>query len=192
MRSTPKENDAVKPLLLPYRGKSPVIAEDAFVAPNTSLIGDVHIGSQASVWFGTTLRGDVQPIRIGARTSIQDNTMVHATDGWVPTIVGEDCVVGHGVILHGCTIGNRVLVGMGAIVMDGAVIGDDVIIGAGALVTTKTQIPSGSMVLGSPAKVKRELTDAQKAGILEGSAHYQRKTAEYREIIRAELAKQSG
>ena len=101
------------PVFLPYRGVAPTIADDAFVAPNTSLIGDVRVGAESSIWFGTTLRGDVQPIVIGARTSIQDNSVVHATDGWTPTIVGDDCVVGNRVILHGCTLGDRVLVGMG-------------------------------------------------------------------------------
>lgn len=175
----------MKPLLLPYRGQRPRIAEDAFVAPHTSLIGDVEVGPEASVWFGTTLRGDVQPIVIGARTSIQDNSVVHATDGWTPTVVGEDCVVGHRVILHGCRLGDRVLVGMGAIVMDGVEVGSDVIIGAGAVLTPRTVVPSGVMVLGSPAKVKRELRLDERASILAGARHYVEKTREYREIVGA-------
>jgi carbonic anhydrase/acetyltransferase-like protein (isoleucine patch superfamily) len=171
------------PVFLPYRGVAPTIADDAFVAPNTSLIGDVRVGAESSIWFGTTLRGDVQPIVIGARTSIQDNSVVHATDGWTPTIVGDDCVVGHRVILHGCTLGDRVLVGMGAIVMDGVEVGDDVLIGAGAILTPRTKVPSGTMVLGAPGKVKRDLTGEERASILAGAKHYAEKTREYRAIV---------
>ncbi len=170
-------------VVLSWGEHRPVIAPDAFVAPNTSLIGDIEVASQASIWFGTTMRGDVMPIRIGARTSIQDNCVLHATDGWAPTVTGEDCVVGHGVILHGCTLGDRVLVGMGAIVLDGVEVGDDVLIGAGALVTPRTRIPSGMLVVGSPAKVKRELTDAERASILEGAAHYVDKCRRYRTML---------
>ncbi len=167
-------------VLLPYGDHAPVIADDAFVAPNTSLIGDVVVGAQASIWFGSTLRGDVMPIRIGARTSIQDNSVVHATDGWHATTVGEDCVVGHGVILHGCKLGNRVLIGMGTIVLDAADIGDDVLIGAGSLVTARTVIPSGMLAVGRPAKVKRPLTPEELERMGDGAAHYVKKAADYR------------
>ncbi len=173
-------------IILPYGEHQPKIADTAFVAPNTSVIGDVEIGDEASIWFGSTLRSDVMPIRIGARTSIQDGSVVHATDGWAPTLVGEDCVVGHKVILHGCTVGSRVLVGMGAILLDEVEVGDDVLIGAGSLVTARTKIPSGVLVMGSPAKVKRELTDAERASILDGAAHYVAKTRDYRRIIGAD------
>ncbi len=170
-------------VILPWGEHRPRIAPDAFVAPNTSLIGDIGIGAEASIWFGTTMRGDVMPIRIGARTSIQDNSVLHATDGWAPTVVGEDCVVGHGVILHGCTLGDRVLVGMGAMVLDGVEVGDDVLIGAGALVTPRTRIPSGMLVVGSPAKVKRELTEQERASIALGAAHYVDKCRRYRAML---------
>lgn len=169
-------------IVLPYGDHHPEIADDAFVAPGVSLIGDLVIGAEASIWFGSTLRGDVMPIRIGARTSIQDNSVVHATDGWHATTVGEDCVVGHGVILHGCKLGDRVLVGMGTIVLDAAVIGDDVLIGAGSLVTARTEIPSGMLAMGRPAKVKRPLTDEEKANIRSGAAHYVEKCRVYRGI----------
>lgn len=171
------------PVILPYRGVLPTIDASAFVAPNTSVIGDVRVGPESSVWFGTTLRGDVQPIVIGARTSIQDNSVIHATDGWTPTIVGDDCVVGHRVILHGCKLGHRVLVGMGAIVMDGVEVGDDVLIGAGAILTPRTKVPSGTMVLGAPGKVRRDLTEEERASILAGAKHYVAKTHEYRAIV---------
>ena len=165
--------------MFPYKGGAPQVDATAFIAPNTSLIGDVRIGQHSSVWFGSTLRGDVHPIVVGDRTSIQDNSVVHATEGWAPTTVGADCVVGHSVILHGCALGNRVLVGMGSIIMDAVEIGDDVIIGAGSLVTARTRIPSNSLVLGRPAKVKRELTEEERKTILDGAAHYVLKTQQY-------------
>jgi len=170
-------------LILPYRGVMPTIHEDAFVAPNASVIGDVRVGADASLWFGAVLRGDVMPIHIGARTSIQDNSVVHATGGWSDTVVGEDCVVGHGVILHGCTVGNRVLVGMGAIVLDFAEIGDDVVLGAGAVVTPRTKIPSGVLALGQPAKPVRDLRDEDRMGILAGVQIYVDKAREYRTAL---------
>lgn len=170
-------------VLLPYGDHTPRFDESAFIAPNVSLIGDVTIGADSSVWFGSTIRGDVMPIRIGARTSVQDGSVIHATEGWAPTVVGDDCVIGHKVILHGCTIGDRVLVGMGAIILDEVEIGDDVLIGAGALVTARTKIPSGSLVLGSPAKVRRELTQKERESIIDGAHHYVKKTRDYRSLM---------
>ena len=110
--------------LTPYRGVRPRIASSAFVAPSADVVGDVEIGDRASIWFGAVLRGDVMPIRVGPGTSIQDNSVVHATGGWKETVVGADCTVGHSVILHGCTVADRVLVGMGSIVLDEAEIGE--------------------------------------------------------------------
>jgi carbonic anhydrase/acetyltransferase-like protein (isoleucine patch superfamily) len=144
----------------------------AYVAPSADLVGDVTIGPESSVWFGTVVRGDVSPLRVGARTSIQDNSVMHATGGWTETEVGDDCTVGHGVILHGCTIGDRVLVGMGSLVLDAAEIGSDTILGAGSLVTQRTKIPSGVLAFGRPAKVVRELTDEERARIRESAEHY--------------------
>lgn len=171
---------------MPYRGVSPTVSADAFVAPNVSIIGDVHVGAETSLWFGAVLRGDVMPIRIGARTSIQDNSVVHATGGWWPTDVGDDCVVGHGVILHGCTVGSRVLVGMGAILMDEVEVADDSIVGAGSLVTPRTKIPSGVLALGRPAKVVRDLKPKELESIREGAEIYVAKTREYIEALRAQ------
>jgi len=167
-------------ILLPYGEHEPTLAEDVYVAPGAAIIGDVQIGHESSVWFNTTIRGDVMPIRIGDRTSIQDNSVVHATEGWAPTIVGDDCVVGHAVTLHGCTLGDRVLVGMGTIILDAAKIGDDVLIGAGSLVTARTEVPSGVLMMGRPAKVKRDLTDEEREAILSGAVHYVKKTHAYR------------
>ncbi|MBW2464586.1 MAG: gamma carbonic anhydrase family protein [Deltaproteobacteria bacterium] len=167
------------PTIVAYRGKLPVVAAGTYVAPTVSIIGDVTIGAESSIWFGAVLRGDVQPITIGARTSIHDNGVVHATDGWVPTVVGDDCTVGHMVLLHGCTIGDRVLVGMGSIVMDDAHIGSDCIIGAGSLVTARQQIPPGVLAMGRPAKVIRELRPEEFAQLRDSSAHYASKAREY-------------
>ena len=170
-------------VILPYGAHRPRVAASAFLAPQTSRIGDVHVGEESSIWFGSTLRGDVQPIRIGDRTSIQDNSVIHATDGWAPTVVGDDCVVGHAVVLHGCHLGSRVLIGMGSIVMDAARLGDDVILGAGSLVTARSEIPPGTLAMGRPAKVKRELTDEERARIRAGAAHYVAKCRSYRETL---------
>jgi carbonic anhydrase/acetyltransferase-like protein (isoleucine patch superfamily) len=166
--------------ILPYRGILPRVAEDAFVAPGAVLVGDVEVGAQSSIWFGAVLRGDVMPIRIGARTSIQDGSVVHSTGGWWPVDVGDDCVVGHGVILHGCTVADRVLVGMGAILLDEAQVGSDTIIGAGSLVTAKTKIPSGVLALGRPAKIVRDLNDKDLASIRDGARIYVGEVRDYR------------
>ena len=170
-------------IMLPYRGTLPNVAPSAFVAPNATLIGDVVIGEQASIWFGAVLRGDVMPIRIGARSSIQDNATVHATAGWAATLVGEDCVVGHAVILHGCSVADRVLVGMGAVLLDGAEIGSDTILGAGCLVPPNAKIPSGVLAVGQPARVKRDLNEADLASIRAGVEAYLAHGAEYLEIV---------
>lgn len=158
--------------LFPYRGIRPTVHPSAFVAPTASVVGDVHIAEGASIWYGTVLRGDVAPIRIGARSSIQDNTVVHATGGLSDTIVGEDCTVGHSVILHGCHVGSHVLVGMGSIVLDNAEIGDWCLIGAGSLVTARTKIPAGVLAHGRPARPIRELTEEERARIREAAEVY--------------------
>lgn len=166
--------------LYPYRGRAPAVHPSAYVAPTASIIGDVTVGEQSSVWFGAAIRGDVMAIHVGARTSIQDNTVVHATHDWLETTIGDDCTVGHGVILHGCHVHDRVLVGMGSIVLDAAEIGADVILGAGSLVTARTKIPPGVMAFGRPAKPVRDLTEAELASIREAAAHYQLLVADYR------------
>jgi carbonic anhydrase/acetyltransferase-like protein (isoleucine patch superfamily) len=167
-----------------FRGHTPRVHESCFVDPSATLIGDVELAVDASIWPNTVVRGDVNAIRIGARTNIQDLCMVHVTSARFPTHVGEDVTVGHHVVLHGCTIGNRVLVGMGAIVLDGVEVGEDCIIGAGALLTPGTKVPPGSMVLGSPAKVKRPLTDEERAFLVKSAAHYVGLGREHRESVR--------
>lgn len=160
------------PTILPFLDKLPRIAPTAFVAGNATIIGDVEIEEGASIWFGAVLRGDVGPIRIGKRSNIQDLAVVHTTTGLSEAIVGEDVTVGHGCILHGCRIGNRVLVGMGSILLDNAVIGDDAVIGAGSLVTARMVIPAGSLVMGRPAKVVREATEQERRLGPDGAATY--------------------
>ena len=135
-----------------------MIGEGVYIAPNATIVGDVTIGNDSSIWFGTVVRGDVHYIRIGARSNIQDNCVVHVTNGVWPTVIEDDVTIGHGVIAHGCTIGRGCLIGMGARLLDGSVIGEESLIGAGALVTEGMQIPPRSLVLGFPAKVRRELT----------------------------------
>ncbi len=144
-------------VLKPYGGIYPKVHESVYLSDNVFVIGDVEIGEDSSVWFGAVVRGDVNYIRIGKRTNIQDNSVVHVTHETAPTIVGDDVTVGHRVILHGCVLGNNILVGMGAIVMDGAQVSDNVIIGAGALITQNKKIPEGVLVAGVPAKIVRDL-----------------------------------
>jgi len=155
-----------------YLDKTPVIGEGTFLAENAAVIGDVVIGARSSLWYGTVLRGDVFHIRVGDETSIQDNTVIHVTSGQNATSVGSRVTVGHSVTLHGCTVEDRCIIGMGAIVLDKARIGRRCIVGAGALITPGTVIPDGQLVLGSPARVKRALTDAELEWIETSADHY--------------------
>ena len=154
--------------------RSPQVDETNFIAETAAVIGDVHLGTDASVWFSATVRGDVHRIRIGARSNVQDNAVVHVTHQTAPTTIGDNVTIGHSAIVHGCTIQDRVLVGMGAIILDHANIGSDSIIGAGALVTGGKVIPPRSMVLGSPARVVRELTEEEVASIMYYANNYVR------------------
>lgn len=167
-------------LILPYKGLAPKINKNGiWIAPNATVIGDVELGEDVSIWFGTVVRGDVHYIKIGDRTNIQDNSVVHVThyknedksDGY-PTIIGNDVTVGHNVILHGCVIEDACLIGMGAIIIDGAVIGKESIVGAGALVTKGKVFPPRSLIIGNPAKVVRELRDDEVAELYESAKRY--------------------
>lgn len=166
-------------MLKPYRGISPTIAPNAFIEDTAVVIGDVVIGSDSSVWFQAVIRGDVHFIRIGHRTNIQDLCLLHVTHDTHPLTLGDDVTVGHHAVLHGCTIHNRVLIGMGTIIMDGVVIEEDCIIGAGTLITEDVHIPSKSLVLGSPAKVKRTLTETELTWIKESALNYIRYAQQY-------------
>lgn len=145
-------------ILKSYEGKHPKLGERVFVAENAVLIGDVEVGDDCSIWYGTVIRADIYPVRIGARSNIQDNCTIHVTQGEWPTIIEEEVTLGHGVIAHGCTIRTHCLIGMGSILLDGVVVGEESLVGAGALVTEGMQIPPRSLVLGVPAKVRRSLT----------------------------------
>ncbi|PIE58095.1 MAG: gamma carbonic anhydrase family protein [Desulfobulbus propionicus] len=161
-------------MIVQYKEYYPIVGKGGWVAPTATLIGDAELGEDVSLWFGTVVRGDVHSIRIGARTNIQDNCMVHTTneqgpkhalDEGYPAIIGAEVTVGHNVILHGCTVEDACLIGMGAIILDGAVIGRESIVGAGAVVTGGKVFPPRSMILGAPAKAVREISDEQVAGI---------------------------
>jgi carbonic anhydrase/acetyltransferase-like protein (isoleucine patch superfamily) len=156
----------------PYKDIWPRIADTAFVAPNATVIGDVEIAAGASVWYGCVVRGDVQPIRIGANTNIQDGTIVHATSGMVPALIGAGVTVGHQAILHGCTIEDGSFVGMQACVLDGAVVASGAMVAAGALVTPGKQVAQGELWGGSPARLMRKLTSEECAYIAESASHY--------------------
>lgn len=160
------------------RGKKPIIPNGVFVAQNATVIGDVVVGEKSGVWFGAVIRGDCLPIRIGRRTNVQDLCVLHVDDINRLTI-GDNVTVGHRALLHGCEIGNNVLIGMGAIIMNGAKIGGNCIIGAGALVTEKTEVPAGSLAIGFPAKVRRPLTDDEVSVIKTSAAHYVETAALY-------------
>ena len=163
-----------------FKGKRPVIDPGAFVADNATIIGDVTLGARSSVWFGAVIRGDVFHVHIGSETSIQDNSVIHVTHDRYATSVGDRVTVGHGVILHGCAIRDRVILGMGAIVLDQAEVGEQCIVGAGALVTPGTRIPPGHLAVGAPARVKRPLTDEELAWIDSSAAHYVALTESYK------------
>lgn len=153
-------------LIRPYKKISPQIDASAFIAENAAVIGDVHIGAGSSVWFGCTLRGDVAEIRIGARSNIQDHTIIHESSKPIPTIIGDDVTIGHACLLHACAVGDGAFIGMQACVMDGAVVE------AGALLTPGKTVPSGQLWGGSPAKFMRALTDEDREHMCRSSAHY--------------------
>lgn len=155
-----------------FQGIKPTIPTSCFIEDTAVVIGDVIMGEDCSAWFHAVIRGDVNYIRIGNRTNVQDLCMLHVTHDTHPLILGNEVTIGHHVVLHGCTIQDRVLVGMGAIIMDGAVIGEDTVVGAGALITEETVVPPNSLILGSPAKVKRIVTGKELAWIKESAANY--------------------
>ncbi|MEJ6402150.1 gamma carbonic anhydrase family protein [Yoonia sp. 2307UL14-13] len=162
---------------------SPDIADDAWVAPGCHLIGKVVLGAGASVWFGSTLRGDNESIIIGAGSNVQENTVMH-TDMGFPLTVGAGCTIGHKAMLHGCVIGENTLVGMGATILNGAIVGANCLIGAGALITEGKTIPDGSLVMGVPGKVVRNLDDAAINGLKASALHYQENAKRFRDRLR--------
>lgn len=166
--------------LFAFDGILPTLGKDVFVAPTASIIGKVLIGDQSSIWFGAVLRGDVGSITIGARSNIQDLSMLHMTGGISDCRVGDDVTVGHGVLLHGCDVGDRCLVGMGSILLDNARVGEECVIGAGSLLTAGTIIPPRSLVFGRPAKVVRAANENEIRFGIEGARRYLAVVAKYR------------
>jgi carbonic anhydrase/acetyltransferase-like protein (isoleucine patch superfamily) len=159
-------------MLRPYKGTLPKVHASAYIDQSAQVIGDVEIGEDSSVWMNVVLRGDVNLIRIGRRTNIQDGTIVHVMRGTHPTRIGDEVTVGHGAVLHGCTVEDRVLVGMGAILLNGATIRSDSIVAAGALIPERMEIPPRSLVMGSPGKVLRALSDEDVLGIRDYAERY--------------------
>jgi carbonic anhydrase/acetyltransferase-like protein (isoleucine patch superfamily) len=167
-------------MLRPFRNVVPTIDPSAYVDESAQVIGDVVLGPESSIWLNAVVRGDVNYIRIGRQSNLQDGVIVHVNhQPSYPTIVGERVTVGHAAILHGCVVEDRCLIGMGAILLNGSHVGSDSIVAAGTLVSERTVIPPRSLVMGSPGKVRRTLTDAELAFILEGAANYVRYRLEY-------------
>jgi len=166
-------------MICTHLSTSPQFGLDTFVAPTATVLGDVHLGDEVSIWYQTVLRADIEKIQIGSRSNIQDGTVIHMASD-IGTTVGELVTVGHKALLHACTIDNECLIGMGAIVMDGAEVGAQSIIGAGSLITRGTKIPPGSLVMGSPAKVVRALSTKEREGIKEWAFKYIEVAKEHR------------
>ncbi len=173
-------------MIRPFRGVQPQIHPTAFIEESAQIIGDVHIGEQASVWFNAVVRGDVFYIRIGNRTNIQDGTVIHVSNGTHATVLEHEVTVGHNVTLHGCHIERGCLIGMGSIVMDDVRIGAQSIVAAGALVSPGTKVPPRSLVIGVPAKVKRPLTDEEVASLDRYWQNYVEYTKVYKEEDRSQ------
>jgi carbonic anhydrase/acetyltransferase-like protein (isoleucine patch superfamily) len=167
-------------LIRAWGGKEPRLADGVWVADGAVIVGDVEIGPGSSIWFGAILRGDVNHVRVGARTNVQDHAILHVTSGTHPTTVGDDVTLGHRVTLHGCTVRDRCLIGIGAVVMDGAVVGEDAMVGAGSLVPPGMVVPPGTLAMGSPARVKRELTIEEVAFFRKSAANYAGYAESYR------------
>ena len=165
--------------MLPHGDAFPQAAGSAWVGPGAFVIGDVHLGEESSVWYGAVLRGDTEPIRIGARTNVQDGCVLHADPGY-PATVGEGCVLGHNAVVHGCEIGDNCLVGMGATILNGAKIGEGSIVAAGAVVPEGREFPPRSLIVGVPAKRAGDVTDEQTADIERGASEYVERAASHR------------
>ena len=163
-----------------FRGKFPIIPDSCYISESVDLIGDVTLGENVSLWFGTVVRGDMHHITIGARSNIQDNSVIHVTTDISPTRIGDEVTVGHNAIIHGATIEDRCLIGMGSIIMDDVVVGEGSIVGAGAVVPPNMIIPPRSLVVGLPAKIVRQTTDEELEMIIERAQHYIDFSQEYK------------
>ncbi|HOH77923.1 MAG TPA: gamma carbonic anhydrase family protein [Myxococcota bacterium] len=167
-------------ILKAYKGKEPKIDPTAVVMENSVIAGDVTLGPDVNIWFGATIRGDVGGVTIGARTNVQENAIIHESENRTPTLIEEDCTIGHGAIIHGCIIRSGSLIGMGAIVLDDTEIGSESLIGAGCLVPERQKIPEGSLVIGVPGKVVRQLTTEERAAVRASAHHYVAYAAEFK------------
>ncbi len=165
--------------ILPYRNVLPKFGKDVFVAPSASIIGDVVLGDRVNIWFGAVLRGDMHEIRVGARSNIQDNAVVHVAKGRSGTYIGQDVLIGHGAIIHACTLGDGAFIGMGSVILDQAVVEDGAMVAAGAMVTPGKRVKSGELWAGSPAKFFRKLTDEDFAGFQHAINDYLELAADY-------------
>ncbi len=174
---TPPRNSNVT--ILSYNGMMPKLADNVYLSEGVRIIGDVEIGKASSIWFNTVMRGDVNYIRIGERSNIQDNSVIHVTHNGNPTLIGDDVTVGHNCVIHACTIKNLCLIGMGAIVMDGAVIGEESIVGAGSIVTQGKSFPARSLIIGAPAKLVRTLNDEEVNSLKKSAQHYVKVSHQY-------------
>ncbi|MCK5236874.1 MAG: gamma carbonic anhydrase family protein [Deltaproteobacteria bacterium] len=166
--------------ILPYKGVAPKLHESVYCSEGVRIIGDVEINADSSIWFNSVVRGDVNYIRIGERTNVQDNSVLHVTKDIYPLIIGSNITIGHNAVLHGCRVEDNCLIGMGAVILDNATIGKDSIVGAGALVTENKDFPPRSLIIGSPAKVVRELTDEEVARISNSASNYIEYAAAYK------------
>lgn len=164
--------------LIPFDGRIPQIDDTAWLAPTATVIGKVRVAADASVWFGAVMRGDIDEIVLGARSNLQDNAVIH-TEAGSPTLIGEDVSIGHGAVVHGCVVEDGCLIGMNATVLNGAVIGTQSLVAAGAVVLEGTIVPPRSLVAGVPAKVRRELSDEEVAGLHGNSARYVPRAKQY-------------
>ena len=180
MATESNSNRAPGALLLPFGDATPRVADDAFVAPGAVVIGDVEIGSAASVWFGCVVRGDVHFIRIGARSNVQDGTIIHVSRAGAPTRIGEDVTIGHGCIIHACTLETRAFVGMGATILDEAVVETDAMLAAGSLLTARSRVPTGELWAGRPAKLLRRIRPEELRSFADRAHHYVALAAQYR------------
>ena len=179
--------------ILPFNGKTPVIHPSAFIAPGCRIIGDVEIGADASIWYNCVIRADVNFIRIGARTNIQDGSVVHCdspspgspADGW-PTIIGDDVLIGHMAMIHGCVLKDRAFVGLGAIIMSGCTVESDAMLAAGALLSPGKTVPHRQLWAGRPAKPVRDLTDESLIGMREGVDHYVHNAKAHKGAVKAD------
>jgi len=169
-----------QPPMYPFQGKTPKLDKSVFVAPGARIIGDVEIGPDASIWFNVVIRGDVHRIRIGEGTNIQDGSVLHVTHKKAPLTIGKNVTVGHMVILHGCTVRDTALIGMGAILLDGVEVGEESFVGAGSLLTIGTMVPPRSLVMGRPAKVVRPLRDDEIAFLHQSAENYKQYVRWYR------------